>query len=431
MQHALGKAAEVYSQSMFSLSRYGDEMEDLFEASYSRSRAAMRKLKTVLFIHSSDDGYGSDKVLLQVLQELDRDEFYPIVLLPDDTAHIGLLSPHLRRLHIEYLHAPLPILRRHYFDWHRFYRFGWKLLSGNVFVLNTIIRKRVDIVYCNTVAVVPCAPGIALSQRPVLWHVHELLELGSVLRPFVHIVVGATSKRILSISRAVQDHILRDIPWASRKATLVPNAIDTSRAPSISRAEARKLIGVGQEDIVVGMVGRISEWKGQRLLVRAMALLRDRGVMATAVIVGDVFDSQEKHLEDLRKEISAAHLEDQVRLAGYTEKPLDILAAFDVFVLPSLRPEPFGLVVLEAMNCGIPTIASAHGGPVEIIRDGVTGFLVSPNNEMALANSIESLILNPDLRESMGSAARSEIRRSYDLRNFGKRIRQVFREIAP
>jgi glycosyltransferase involved in cell wall biosynthesis len=157
---------------------------------------------------------------------------------------------------------------------------------------------------------------------------------------------------------------------------------------------------------VIGIVGRLQPWKGQHHVIGAAALLRARGHDVHVLIVGGTaFGLSPEYPAQLRSLVAAAGLEEHVTFADQVDDVSAYLAAMDVVVNAS-APEPFGLVILEAMAAERPVVAFAAGGPVEIIEDGVTGRLVSPFTAEALAESLEALVADPDLRAAMGRAGR-------------------------
>ena len=154
------------------------------------------------------------------------------------------------------------------------------------------------------------------------------------------------------------------------------------------------------------MAGRIHTWKGQEVLVEAARLLRTRCPQARFIIAGDIVPGQPAPKQAIEAAIARHGLGDRVQLIGFWRDVRQVMAAVDIFVLPSTAPEPFGLVLLQAMATGKPVIAAAHGGPLEIVVDGETGLLVPPRDPAALADAIERLANDRDLRGRLAAAGR-------------------------
>ncbi|MBM4223697.1 MAG: glycosyltransferase family 4 protein, partial [Gammaproteobacteria bacterium] len=196
-----------------------------------------------------------------------------------------------------------------------------------------------------------------------------------------------------------------------------------------SRAEAKAKFQLGSGP-VIGCVGRIKfVRKGQEVLVQAAARLKQRGLAAKLLLVGAPAPGNEEHGERLRKLINELGLASDVVLTGELADPRPAYAAMDVFVLPSAQAEPFGLVVLEAMAMGCPVVATAIGGPLSIVAEGETGFLVPPGDASALADKLEVLLRNVALRERMAAVGRSRLESKFSFANTVNELEALYREV--
>ena len=158
--------------------------------------------------------------------------------------------------------------------------------------------------------------------------------------------------------------------------------------------------------LCVGILGNIQEWKGQRVVVEAMAKIAAEHPTAHCLIVGGVHRAGEEYAAALRRRCSELGLDGRVHFVGFREDVPDVIHALDVVVHASVRPEPFGRVILEGMLMGKPVVATAAGGVTELIEDGETGFLVPPGDVDALAQRLHRLLAAPDLRRAVGTQAR-------------------------
>jgi glycosyltransferase involved in cell wall biosynthesis len=157
-----------------------------------------------------------------------------------------------------------------------------------------------------------------------------------------------------------------------------------------SREDVRKEFRIPVSSKLVTCAARLEAEKNIDVLIDAIKIVVEQGANATLIIMGE--GSQRI---DLQQRITDLRLTDKVILAGFRSDVHSIIAASDVFVLPAAN-EPFGLVLLEAMSLGVPTIAASSGGPLEIIDAGVTGFLFGSNNADNLSKQLLHVLNDTD-----------------------------------
>jgi glycosyltransferase involved in cell wall biosynthesis len=201
-------------------------------------------------------------------------------------------------------------------------------------------------------------------------------------------------------------------------------AVAPERAP---RVQARLALGVPPDAFVVAVLGRISAWKGQEVLARALAepALAERG--AVGVVAGDVWPGQEQHERALLE--AGAGAGGRLRLVGFRDDVETVYGAADVVVVPSTRPDPLPNSALEAAAAGCCVVAAAHGGLPEIIRDGVTGRLVAPGDHRGLATTLAALADAPAERERLGAAAAADVRARFAPALLAERMAALYGEL--
>jgi glycosyltransferase involved in cell wall biosynthesis len=392
----------------------------------SRELKAAMTTQAILFVHHANDMYGADIGLLHSIRSLDRNQYYPIVILPADMPPPGMLSSELDRLGVEYHIAPLGVLRRKYLSPRRILPLMLDLMKGIAFVRSMVRRRGVALVYANTINSLSGAIGGRLAGVPVLWHIREILAMPRPIRWVLYKALGLCAARIVCISGAVRDSLLLEAPGLGKKSVVVYNAVSVAVGNDAEeRVGFRKELGVPHGAPFIGMVGRITHWKGQEILAEAAGLLARNHPDAHFVAVGSYFADQSHYLEQLKSVINRLGLNDRFHLADYRSNVSDVYRALDIFVLPSRKPEPFGRVTVEAMTQGRPVIATNHGGSCELIQEGVTGMLVPPSDPEALVRAIELLLADRTLREKMGLAAALYAREHFNLPRYQDRIRGI------
>lgn len=361
----------------------------------------------VLFVHQSSELYGSDKVLLYALTGLvARGAVVPQVLLPER----GPLFDRLALAGIEVRVAEVAKLSRKSFTPRGF--FGLlRALRASVSDFNSLMHERPpDVVHSNTLAVLAGAAWARLKGVPHVWHVHEIiLSPGVVSRAFPWLVrVG--SNRVVVNSNRTAHWLLAHQPALALKTDVVFNGLPAMETPRpIDVAKFRQLAGAGPGDVLVTLAGRLNHWKGQGLLIDAVARLRQQGRSTglRVAIVGDAASGSTINWGNaLRAQAAAARLADVVVFMPFTNDMSALWSASDIAVVPSTEPEPFGMVAIEAMQAGLPVVAAAHGGLLDIVVHQETGLLVEPRNADALAEGIATLVQDEPLRSRMGAAGR-------------------------
>jgi glycosyltransferase involved in cell wall biosynthesis len=174
----------------------------------------------------------------------------------------------------------------------------------------------------------------------------------------------------------------------------------------------------------VAVLGRIADWKGQDVLIRALAEPALAEIGAQAVIAGDAYPGEPA--PDIRALADQLGVSDRVELTGFTPNPEQILASVDAVAVPSTRPDPLPNSAIEALAAGVPVVAANHGGLPEIVRDGVTGLLVPPRDANALAGALRTLADDSALRSRMSEAATADARERFSLERMLDEIESVY-----
>jgi glycosyltransferase involved in cell wall biosynthesis len=364
--------------------------------------------RRVLIAQATAEGYGSDRSALLIARGLVSRGWEVTVALPERGSLAPLLEDAGARVVLADPGAPRLV----------FGPAAWLSFAARLpiaVVRHARLARRAEVVHANASTVLAAAVGARLARRPLVWHVREsYADNPRSWRLLAHVM-----RRLAAVVVANSEATGREAEAAGlgSRVVVVRNGIDLG---------PRREPGSGG---AVVTVGRINGWKGQDVLVEATALLDQRGVAVDVEIAGDVYPGGEEHRLRLERLVRERGVSDHVRLLGYVDDVPRLLERAAVFVLPSKRPEPFGLALVEAMAAGVACVATDAGGPREIVRHGETGLLVPPGDPVALADALERLLREPELRRRLGSAAADDVRRRFAADRMVDEIEAVYRDV--
>jgi glycosyltransferase involved in cell wall biosynthesis len=198
---------------------------------------------------------------------------------------------------------------------------------------------------------------------------------------------------------------------------------------SSSRTRIRKELGIEDETFVVGMLGRLTPNKGHQTLFQAAPRVRkEAGSRVSFLIVGGPSPGEEVYADSLMNAVSEMGLGESFRFTGHREDVHELLSAMDIYALPSYK-ESFGVSLLEAMSHALPVIATAIGGPLEVVEDGTSGLLVPPRNPDRLAEAIIRLVGDTQLRDRLGRGALERVKNNFSEDSMVDSMQEVYRLI--
>lgn len=231
---------------------------------------------------------------------------------------------------------------------------------------------------------------------------------------------------VVCISGAVRDNLVRaglgGLPLALIHNGLDPSEMRVTRTPRSIRAE----LGISEQARVVGIVGNIKAWKGQEVVVRALAALRDEFPDLVCLLIGDTSPNDAAYRARLIGVIEEGGLSGRVLITGFRSDVANYVAALDIQIHASVAPEPFGRVLLEAMALGKPLVASRGGAVPEIVIDGETGLLFEPGRSDALARCLRELLNDPARAARLADAGRRRLEAEFSITRNVERTESVY-----
>jgi glycosyltransferase involved in cell wall biosynthesis len=221
-------------------------------------------------------------------------------------------------------------------------------------------------------------------------------------------ITGRWTSGQIAVSDQVKGRVMEIVGSEPEKITVIYNAVDTSRyqAP-VDSSRVRRRLGLRASHRLIATTATLKEQKGHSYLIEAMSHVVPQKPDVHALIIGDG-----ALRETLEMQASALHLGEHIHFLGERQDVPELLAASDLFVLPSLY-EGLSVALLEAMATGLPVVASAVSGTVRVIIPGESGILVPPGDSQALATAIGRLLDDPALRATFGTAAQKQVEQRF------------------
>lgn len=378
---------------------------------------------------------GGEVALLRLVNNLDQTRYFPIVLLFSDGPLVRQLRDSGIETHVLHLDGAIVHARKDALGWRTLLRFrdGLRLIRFAARVAGFVREKRIDILHANSLkADIIAALAGWMARVPVIWHVRDRIA--------PDYLPSGVAKLFRLLCRVMPDYVIANS--RSTLETIGPGALRTAIPSGIEFGRRRQVVHDGlahesadasargveqpQSDVRIGLVGRISRWKGQHVFLRAAARVlrsfpRARFIIVGAAMFGEV--EYEKRLNQLVRELDIAG---RVEFMGFREDIDAVVEQLDVVVHASTLPEPFGQIVIEAMASAKPVVATRGGGVMEIVDDKVNGLLVPMGDHDAMADAIGWILTNPTAARDMGHRARMKVLRQFRIEKTVMQVQEVY-----
>lgn len=360
----------------------------------------------VLLVTASPDRGGAETVVLQLQQGLDRSRVEPFVVALAG----GAFAEQLRAAGAALLDVgELGRMRN-----------VARTLGVIGRLTSAIRRERIDVVHSHgTIAHIIGGAAAWRAGVPAVHHVHDLYaDSRSGDAVLQHFALRVPAAAIVAVSHSARARLIASgAPW--NRVRVVHNGVSLAPSEPAFAASAPSVV----------WCGRLQRWKGAHVFLDAARLVKDAHPASRFWIVGGtLFDKEPEYAAELKEQAARLNLDDCVTFTGHIDDARPYFAAADVVVHSSTRPEPFGLVIAEALAEGTPVVAFDEGGPAEMIESGRSGRLVAPGSTEALAAATSDLLARPDLRARIAEGARQRARH-FGLEAMLRRMHFVYDEV--
>lgn len=394
--------------------------------------------KRVLFINHSVRHGGPGRSLFYLLKHLDRSRIIPFVLVPKhDVFSEQMRSIELFDNVIVDPRFPENIMRQPFLVREDARERGSVLLKAlsigiNLLLLLTLIlsspfllrKRRIDLIYCNgTLAKIVGALMGMVGWCPVIWHVRNIQQKALMKAMMDWLARLPSVKTIICVSQAAA----KPYEHLKKRVIVIHNGLDIDEwDPTLTEGRLREEFGIPKEAIVIGSTGRVVPRKGFEHVIDAAKRIKRGGLTEKKlkfVVVGDTpHFFRINHLEHLKQTVVDEGLSGDFIFTGYRADVRAYLKDFDIFVIPSNYPDPFPRAVIEAMAFSLPVIGFRQGGIVEAVEDGVTGFLLAPEEGWKMADKIVELAEDAELRARMGRAGWERTKALFQAKDTAKKV---------
>ena len=291
-----------------------------------------------------------------------------------------------------------------------------------------INRHDIDIVHTDySRDLFTLVPALKWSKpTPLVLHKHV-----GTIRPKnlpVHPYLYRNVDYVIAISKVIEKNLLETHPLRPDQVGVIHHGIDMGRfVPDAERrAAVRAELGIADDEVVVGIVGRLQESKGHLQFLEVAQRILPEFPRTRFVIVGEATRGEDEKANAILDWIEKANLGDRLILTGYRDDVPDVLGAMDLFLFPT-HSEAFGLVIVEAMAMGVPVISADCDGVPDIVEHGETGLLVDPRNVERLTAAVSDLLGNQDKLYAFGQAGRIRAREHFSEEKMCKEMEELYR----
>jgi glycosyltransferase involved in cell wall biosynthesis len=291
-----------------------------------------------------------------------------------------------------------------------------------------------DLIHTNGFKMHVLGAWTAPRGVPLLWHVHDYVKS----RPLMARLMRAHADRCAAAvanSISVADD-LRSVCRAPLKVFPIHNAVDlghfSPEGPTLDLDRLSDLPAPRLPVVRIGLVATMAKWKGHEVFLRALEMLSDEPLVRGYVIGGALYQTEgsQYELEELRRLAERLGLAGRVGFTGFVEDSAAAMRTLDVVVHASTRPEPFGLVIAEAMACGRAVVVSRGGGAAEIVTPGEDALVHEAGSVPALAERMRQLARDPALRAALGAAAEQSARRRFARERLADELMPIYQLLS-
>jgi glycosyltransferase involved in cell wall biosynthesis len=391
-------------------------------------------LRVLFFDHTAALG-GGEIALLNLVRHLDPAKVKPVVVLAADGPLADRLRPDIETVILP-LAPNVASIKKDTIRFSSLFRVRELLavLAYSRRLCRFVRDHHIDLIHTNSLKA-DIIGGIAgrLAGRPVVWHVRDRIE-DDYLPPAVVRIFRLLCRVVPAYVIANSAATLRTLHLTPRHhSSSIPSGVDLDLKTIVVHDGTHAVpSGDGRPDpdfFRIGLIGRISPWKGQHIFLRAAAEVHKRFPRTRFIIIGAALFGEDGYDQQVRQLPAQLDIQEVVEFAGFRPDVQQAIAELDMVVHASTTGEPFGQVIIEGMAAGKPVVATDGGGVPEIVEDGWTGILVPMGDAPAMAEAICKILADPAQAKAMGARARKRVEDHFTVEETARRVQAVYEEI--
>jgi len=370
-------------------------------------------MKRILFFIEDSSPGGAQKILISILDSLNREKYGAVVGLLRE----GWLFEQLRSKGYEVIILDSTGKS-----------FDWKLIGE---LLKLCRGFNVTLIHTHLFdsGLYACLAGI-FSRLPIIITLHGEVDWkkksNSIIDGIKRVSINLVSNRIVYVSQGLRQYY-ENLGFSKEKSVVIYNGIDLNYFTPVEGRKVGSQLGLSSYNVLIGAVGHVKSWKGYEYMIEAAEIVNKQFPEAQFLIAG-AFDKRDRYYQSVKEMVKERKLEKHILFLGYQNDIKEILTALNLFVLPSIT-EGFSLSLVEAMAMGVPVVATRSGGPEEIVIDGKTGFLVPPGKPKKMAEKILVLLENIELRREMGERGRELVSDKFSIKAMVENYEKLYDKV--
>ena len=367
--------------------------------------------KKVLVICNSPFASGAEFSLHELITNC-KHGYEFIIVLPENSSFLYDTE------HVIY-HLPL---KWFYFTLNPFklYQFANSIIQSYFQIKKIIKKHQIDLIYANTTkSYIYAVTTRFFTKKKLIWHVRD-----NIKHTIFHKLLMKNSDMMIAVSKHIDNQVIAE----EQRKRILYGGLDIREWPLEINPDKtiRHELGLQDDKILIAQAGQLTRWKNQSDFIKAAALILKTQRNVHFLIIGDDLSGREKKYKiELKKLAEKLNVSSFISFLGNRKDMKRLLCQIDILIHPAID-EPFGRVLIEAMSMEKPVIAYNCGGPIEIIVNNETGYLVTPCNYTEIAEKAILLLEDEDLRTQLGKAGRNSVLEKFNMDRYLKGIEEIF-----